>query len=271
MSNRLLSAFAVEDPERFAQMLGAVGDSAEAVSILQSIPQGCEAEVLARCQPEVVERLLADVPETLLSSWLSTCPGEVGRRLLLKLGQERSDQLIERIADPARRRSLKRMASWPAGTIGARMRQGLLAISESTTAEEVEALFREQRGSQPGPAFVVDTQDRVLGLLDLTALVANSDKNALAAEFIIPVRAVHAESPLDSLVDKEIWQGRNTLPVVDFQGRMVGFIGRAEFSETRGSASPASIFMESAAEFSSRYMKFLEYTLAWVFIRRVDR
>ena len=271
MGKRLVGAFAVDDPERFAQLLGAAQEIEETIDILNRIPDGCEAEVLAHLNPGVADRLLSGFPEGLLAAWLSTCPPEAGRRLLSRMGRTRAMALIEKVEDPGRRRWLRRIASWPPGTIGATMHGNSLAIAESRTAAEVEEIFRERQDHRGGYAFVVNAEERVVGVLDLAAIVANEDKAALAAEFCVPLNAVHAESPLESLLESDAWQRRNTLPVVDFQDRLVGYISQSDVAAVLGMSSPGSLFLESAVELSARYMQFLAYSLTFFISRRSDR
>ncbi len=270
MGKRLLSAFALDEPERFAQLLGNSHDVEEAVEILEGIPDGSEADVLAHLKPEAAERLLNSLPLEMLANWLSTCPSDSGRRLLNRLGTERAHKLIDKIKDPARRRGLRRMATWPAGTIGSQMHDSLLVIPETATAEEVSERYRDLQGERVGLAIILNDKERVVGVLDMSAIVANADPAAHAEEFCLQVRPVYAESPLESLLDPEVWQGRHRLPVVDFQDRLVGYISRSDVAASLGLSSPGSLFVESAVELSSRYMQFLAFVLTMIVSRRKE-
>ncbi|MDX1555003.1 MAG: hypothetical protein R3212_03160 [Xanthomonadales bacterium] len=271
MAKHLLQAFAIEDPDRFAQLLGASHNIEEAIEILNEIPDGSEGEVLAHLSPEAAERVFNGLPDALLATWLSNCPSDVGRRLLSRLAPDRRDQLIGEVKDPAKRRGLRRIATFPAGTIGAHMQGRIMAVAESATAVEVEELYRRQQGSRDCPAILLGPDERVIGLLDLAAFVGNEDNDALVGEFCLPVQAVYAESPLDSLTERDAWQGLSTLPVVDFQEKLVGYITRADVSEAFGAAGSGNVFVDSAIELSSRYMQFLAYMLTLIISRRTER
>lgn len=271
MGKHLLQAFAVEDPDRFAQLLGASHNIEEAIEILNEIPDGTEGEVLAHLNPEAAERLFNGLPDELLATWLSNCPSDVGRRLLSRLNSERREALIAVVKDPAKRRGLRRLATYPAGSIGAHMQGRVLAVADSATALEVEELYRRRQGSGDYPAILLGADERVIGLLDLAAFVGNEDNDARVSEFCMDVRPVYAESPLDSLRERDAWQGLSTLPVVDFQERLVGYITRADVSEAFNTEGSGNVFVDSAIELSSRYMQFLAYMLTLIISRRTER
>lgn len=270
MGKRLLQAFAVEDPDRFAQLLGATHDVGEAVEILNEIPDGAEAEVLSRLGPEAAERLLGALSDDMLGAWLAACPTDVGRRLLSRVGQQRSTRLISRIEDPSKRRGLRRIASYPADSIGAKMHFGVLTISEAATVSEVERVFQEQQAGSECPAVIIGADRRVAGVLDLVAFVRNRDDEACAGEFCIRVPPVHADSPLSSLLMREEWRQLTGLPVVDFENKLVGYVTRADLVSAARKFRPANVFLESSVELSARFLQFLAYMMVLIISRRED-
>ena len=271
MGERLIQAFAIEDPGHFARLLGTSHDIAEAVEILNRIPDGAEGEVLNQLSPESGDRLINGLPDELLAAWLGTCPTDVGRRLMARIGAERSAVLIAGIKDPAKRRGLRRMASYPAGSIGAYMNDKVMAILHSASAAEIEDLYRLHQAGPDAPAVIIGPEDRVMGMLDLAALVANDEKDARADEFCIAVQPVHAETPVTSLLDRKNWQLFSSLPVVDFQDRLVGYITRSAVEAATASDRPGNVFLDSVVELSSRYMQFLAHMMALIISRRAER
>ncbi len=270
MGKRLLQAFAVEEPDRFAQLLSSSHDLEEAVEVLNGIPDGSEGEVLTHLKPDAAERLLNGLPDELLATWLGNCPADVGRRLIGRLGPDRSEQIIQKINNASKRRALRRLTAFPAGSIGSLMRGQAMAISEAMPASEVETLLSEHHLASQCPLIVLGADDRVMGVLDLVAFIGNQDPHAPSGDFYSPVKAVHAESPLDSLAGRDVWQGCAALPVVDHHQKLVGYITRSQVEEALGSASGGSIFLDSAIELSSRYLQFLAFVMTLIISRRTE-
>lgn len=271
MSKRLLQAFAVEDPDRFAHLLGATHDVEEAVEILNDIPDGAEAGVLSLLGPAASERLLGALSDDMLAAWLATCPTDAGRRLLARVGQERASRLIARIENSSKRRGLRRIAAYPDDSIGAKMHLGVLTISETATVSEVERVFQEQLSGPECPAVIIRADGRVAGVLDLVAFVRNRDDEACAGEFCTRVPPVYADSPLSSLLTQEEWRHLGGLPVVDLEGKLVGYVTRADLESAARTFRPANVFLESGAELSARFLQFLAYMMVLIISRREDR
>lgn len=268
MGRHLLQAFANHDPERFAQLLGSANDVSEAIEILEGIPGEAGGEVLSKLSPEAADRLLAALSDELLGKWLAACPSDVGRRLLVRVTPERSERLISRIRDAAKRRGLRRITTYPADSIGAHMQPRVLTIPELATAAEAELAFQEHEGGPDCPAVILGANGKVSGVLDLVAFVRNREQDARAAEFCIPVPPVHAESPISTVVDGAEWRHLASLPVVDFEDKLVGYVTRAELESAVRKLRPGNVFLDSSVELAARLLQFLAYTMVLIISRR---
>lgn len=268
MGKHLIQAFAVDDPDRFAQLLGSCPDVEAAVELLKQMPDGLEGEVLSHLSPDAAGRLLSGLPDELLAGWLGTCSIDAGRRLLVKLGDERSAKLISMMSDRAKRRGLRRITTYPEDTVGALVQVGVMTVPFSATAVEIKQALHEQGGYPDSPVVIVGEDDTVLGVLDLAAFVRNQQDNALASEFCIAVQAVHADAPVDSVIGKEDWSRLSSLPVVDAGDRLVGYLTRSALDRAAGQSSQGNVLLESGYELSLRLIQFLSYMMELIFSRR---
>jgi Mg/Co/Ni transporter MgtE len=270
MGRHLIHAFAVDDPDRFAQLLGATHDIDAAIELLNRMPDGLEGEVLAHLTPEAADRLLNGLPDDLLAVWLGTCSVEAARRLLLKVGPERTASLISKITDRSKRRGLRRITSYPEDTLGSHLQTGMITVPESATAAETEEALHAQQGDPDCPVVVIARDGSVAGILDLVAFVRNQDDQARVAEFCIPVQPAYADAPISSVTEREDWSRLASLPVVDTQDQLVGFVTRSALERATGTFRPGHAFLESSFEISLRFIQFLSYSMELIIGRRRD-
>ena len=187
MGNHLLVAFASEDPGRLAELLEYPDDAAEALSTLMEIPPGLRSDVVARMSPTAADRILDELPDPVLIEWLGSGPADAGRRILAKVSQERAKRLLSGITDRSKRRALRRLANYPAGSIGQLTQVHMMTAARNEPASETDA--RIQRLGRPleGPIPILNQAGRVIGILDLSRFVQNRSTARTAADFCIPV------------------------------------------------------------------------------------
>jgi Mg/Co/Ni transporter MgtE len=268
MSNHLLSGFAKDDPERFAQLLGANPDTQETVEILTDIPDGLEADVVGRLTPEAARRLLNDLSDPVVIGWLSSCPADTARGILSHINRERSMSLISSIDDRSKRLGLKRLVEYPAGTIGESMLVNAIAIHESVAASDIQDQIQRQHGRSESPIVIVREDNLVKGVLDMVKLMNNRDPDARASDFRIKVKPVYAEATLSSLRDREEWHRMTSLPVVDYEGRLLGYVTRSQFERSLETANERGVFLQAGMELTRQFFEFMAYMLVLIFERR---
>lgn len=270
MSKRLLSAFATQEPERFAELLGASGDVNSTLAILTDIPDGMECDVVARLAPEAIERLLNGLADPVLVRWLESAPLDAGRRLLSHISDERSTRLINGVSDRPKRRGLRRLAGYPAKSIGALVQSKLTAIKEDVPAADIGNEVRRQGDTSEGPIVIENSDGMLKGVLDLSRLMQNSDAPATAGDFCIPVRPVYPDSHYSTLEDPAAWAGMTSLPVVDHQGRPIGYVTRATFDTVTRAKGTDDPLLGSVVELSKRFWGVSAGLLVFILGRRAE-
>ena len=268
MSKHLLSGFARDDPERFAQLLGDSTDTQETVDILTDIPDGMEADVVGRLTPEAARRLLNDLSDPVVIGWLSSCSPDTARGVLTRINRERSASLISSIGDRSKRLGLKRLVEYPQGTIGESMLVNAIAIRESVAASDIQTEIQRQYGELDSPVVIVRDDNVVSGVLDPLKLMSNRDPDALAGDLCVKVKPVYAEAPLSSLRDREEWHRMTSLPVVDYDRRLLGFVTRLQFENNLETTDEQGILLQSGIELSRQFFGFMAYMLILIFDRR---
>jgi Mg/Co/Ni transporter MgtE len=268
MSKHLLSAFAKDDPERFAQLLGASSDVEETVSILTDIPDGLEGDVVSRLTAEAADGLLSDLPDPVVVGWLRTCSSDNARRMLARIGLERSASLISGIDDRSKRNELRRLVEYPVGTVGELVQLNVMAIRDSMAVSDIQPEIQRQSGSVDAPVVIIREDGTVSGVLDLVELMKNRDPDARAGNFCIPVKPLFDEASLSSLGNRDEWNRMTSIPVVDYAGRLIGYVSRTRLQDRFAGAGEGSLFFQSANELAKQFLEFMAHVLLLFFTRR---
>ena len=164
MGKHLLQAFAEDNPDRFAQMLGDSGNLADTIAILAEIPTSLKVEVVARLTPDAADRLLYDLPDAEISDWLIAGSGDSGRRLLSRISHDRAIRLLSSINDRLKRRSLQRMIHYVPGSIGETVQMQMTAVRETSTVADLSSEFQRNGLCQEAPIAIVRADGTVKGV-----------------------------------------------------------------------------------------------------------
>ena len=274
MGKRLLNSFAEEDPEHLAGMLERSGDIDETLAIVTEIDTALVSNVVARLSPDMSHRLLQKIPDTAVIEWLDTGSDDAGRRLLSKIDPARAARLIEGIGDRSRRRALRRLSSYSAGTIGQLTQVPVMVIGEKTPASDISTALQRGQANAGEPVAIERQDGKVLGVLDFAKFARNTSDRATAADFCLPVEPVLADAPLpslSSLARSEGWAKQTSLPVVDHRHRLIGYVTRAALEEASASEREEGLFLASTIELVRQYWAFMVYMTTLILGRRLKQ
>jgi len=271
MSKHLLHAFATQEPERFAELLGTSKDVSSMLEILKVIPDGTECDVVARLTTEAAGRLLSGLADQVLVRWLESASLDAGRRMLSRINSDRSARLIQEISDRKKRRGLRSLAGFPPGSIGALVQTQIARIREDTPAPDIAENITRQGASLEGPILVERDDGTLRGVLDLARFVQNLETAATAGNFCITPRPVYPDSPASTLEDPDAWTGLSSLPVVDHGNRAIGYISRSVLEKAARTQNRDDPPLGSVVELSKRYWEVSAALIALIFGGRTER
>jgi magnesium transporter len=224
---------------------GAAGVRLLARRYLRQHPQGAArlveqtpvAEQIALLAPEApghAGAVLDRMASTIVADVLRAAEGPVAARLTTAMDPVRAvaalgwlddtaREGILRALDEAAASDLRRLAEYPPETAGRLMDVRVRGFGRETTAREALAAIRRLRARPVGDVFVIDEADRLVGRVALhdVAVAAPGerlDRLASPAE-AVPSTALQAEV-VERLTDRRL----TSLPVIDFEGRLLGVI-----------------------------------------------
>ncbi|HWL39810.1 MAG TPA: magnesium transporter [Gemmatimonadaceae bacterium] len=181
-----------------------------AITVVEHLAPDIAAEVLARIPAESRRDVVAAMDPVRAVTILGWMDGATRNSLLGLL-------------DPALARELRMMADYPPETAGRLMDPRAMAFNPGTTVQQALARLHAAPTHRVADVFFTDDERRLVGTVPLQ-LLAVSPPTALLETVVQPAVMVQAIDPQEEIVE-HFNKGRfGSLPVVDFEGRLIGVI-----------------------------------------------
>jgi len=132
------------------------------------------------------------------------------------------DALLDRL-HAGLARELRRMAAYPPDTAGRLMDPRAMGFGPGTTVQQALTRLRAVRERRIADLFLTDDNRRLTGLVPLQTL-AIAPPSALLETLAQPAVAVQDIDPHDEVVERFTSGRLASLPVLDFEGRLLGVI-----------------------------------------------
>ena len=256
---------------------------ADAARHVESSPLD-EAVALLGAEPTpdavaVIERLASNVAADVLQA----LPDDKGQRIVAAMEPVRAAATLAWFDDAARARllgaidagtakELQAMASYPPETAGRLMDPRVVGFTRGTTVGEAIARLRGVKSRQVSDVFLTDLEGYLVGRVPLQELAVAPPETALDALAAppIPVQATAtAEEVVGHLTDLRL----ASLPVVDFDGRLIGVIRHHTLVKTAQQDVAADIQAMVGASRSERALSRVSFAvrarLPWLEINLV--
>jgi len=178
------------------------------------------AAVLTRLSPGFAQDILAALPPETRERALAAAPGEYARQW-------------------------QRNALYAEGTIG-RMMEPVYAEfpPQATVGQAIEALRELVKQAFITYIYVVDDEERLLGIVTMRDLLFNDNDRPLRDVMLSGVFALHAPTPLDEAMKQVLDRHYPVYPVVDAENRLRGLLRGQSMFEARAfdiAAQPGSM------------------------------
>ncbi len=225
---------------------------ADAARVLEGLPAGAVAELLAGCDKAVaagvLNHMIAEVAGASLQDMeVAAAAGRLeamrpgpAARALLAMDPEDAAARLDRLPD-AVRAVVRTRQKYPDGTAGARMDTRRLQLPDDITAGQ--AVDRIQRSDQPVACHlcVVNREHRLAGLVETGALMRAKPAVALRSLLIEDAPAVGTHADLVALVSHPGWRRFPSLPVEQADGSVVGMLDFVEAQRAAGHAGEGAM------------------------------
>jgi magnesium transporter len=192
--------FAILGDESLADLLARLDDR-DAAAILSRMSAAQAADILEEADPDDAADILEEVAD------------EIARDILVAM-------------EPAEAEELRELLAYPPDTAGGLMTPAFVAVAPNLRADETVVALRQvaEEAETVNYVYVVDADDRLLGVLSLHNLVFSRPETPVGELMIREVVSVPVDA--DQEVAARIVTERDllALPVVDADGRLLGII-----------------------------------------------
>jgi magnesium transporter len=218
----LARGFLEQYPDEAARELER-GSAEEGVGLLAGIPALKAAAVVERLSPDTATRMLGAMDDRTRSTVLSRIEPARGAALLSRLDEPERKRWLQAL-DPRMSRDLKALSSYSADSPGAMMDPRVVALRPHMTARQALSQLRRFRERKIRRVFVVDEGGRLVGAVPLQdlALAAPGERlEQLVGATPVSIQATAGPEELNEILNRH---HVDALPVVDFEGRLLGVI-----------------------------------------------
>ncbi len=188
-------------------------DIARISDLFEELPDHLRDDLAEHLHPDQLTDALEEMASDDAADVLADLPGPLARGVIRSL--PRRD-----------RREVEALLVYPEDTAGGLMQMELVSISEDASVDEVVEAIRSER-DDVGEVFfvyVVDADDRLVGVLNLGALLLARGDRSIRELMKTRIHTVHPEEDQESVARIFKRYDLVALPVVDADGRLLGRI-----------------------------------------------
>jgi Mg/Co/Ni transporter MgtE len=228
-ADRLTVDFARLDPVRFASIV-ARGTPEEMLEVLAGLPPQ-SAIAVAASLPGSRFPVVLKLDDARLRPWLEAADPETGIAFLARLSRDSGIALAESLQNRALKRQLLRALRYPPHCVGALIAAETVQVSQDAPVTDLLEELRGAAERRDMPMVVVDAQRRYLGKLDVWRLLLTARAGRRASDYLLQVAALRPETSVADARMAPQWRSHHWLPVVDYDGRVIGSVSRDDLQE----------------------------------------
>lgn len=218
----LLEAYADLYPDEVARGLEARRPQ-EIATFLAKQSTPAAAAIFQRLLPDAAAATLEAIDDETFKSLVPALEPAKAAELLARL---ESETLASRLAllDPRLQKEIESLIAYPADSAGAIMDPRVAGLRPDATVKEAITLLRRMRDRRVHSIFVIDAEGHLVGAVRLQELVISEPSETLENLIAGKPTAVQATAAQDEAVELFEQHKLTSLPVTDFEGRLVGII-----------------------------------------------
>ena len=211
-------------PADIAEIVGQVGPR-ERAAVLAALDAELAADTLQEMDEELRTAALQEMPLARAALVLERTDADVAADILSQLPDPLAQELLTLLPDD-REQDLRRLASHPEHTAGSLMTTDYVCLPHTATAGGALRWIRRERPEQHMMTYlyVVDGEDKLVGVVSLRDLVLAEPEQAVAAfmeDDLVVVTADVDEEEVGRVVTK---YDLLAIPVVDEERRLLGIV-----------------------------------------------
>ena len=218
----LQSRFFARHPAASVQPLEQLS-RADLIEVFERQPVQTMLPIWERLSPEIGKTLLSALPAAIVIETMRGLDPVRLAQLLTRFDEDERERLLA-LTDSRIAKEVRAVAFYPPDRAGALMEAGAQMLRQSSTVAEVLVRLRQDRRPGLVGIFVVDSDNRLLGWVDMQDL-ALSEPGERVGELVQDVRAVvDPMAPREEVAEKMEEHRLSDLAVIDLDRKLMGVI-----------------------------------------------
>lgn len=178
---------------------------------------------------DIEQAVFAELPEQQATELLAELEPTRSAALLNRLGQDERERFM-RLLNPQVAAEIRELMQYRPDSAGQLMDPRALAFRGELTAHEALARLRQTRRRGLRELYLVDEDGRLEGRVDVQDLALAEPDELLSRISRRIVDAVQVTAPRDEVVEKMQQEDVTDLPVINFDGHLLGVIRQARLA-----------------------------------------
>lgn len=210
------------DPGRTASILEAF-DEKDVAAFLDSQPPKVCAQVLGRLSNAQAAGVLASLDPAVLNAAMAQSDLNALAIRISRLSTSERENILERI-DTRDRKELEALLEYPPDSAGSMMDTRVAAFREHTAVANVRETLKAFHDRQVMNVFVVDELGKLVGKVPLQELALCDADDLLGPLVQSEPYSTEVFSPQEEIIELLNRERLSSIPVIDFEGRLLGVI-----------------------------------------------
>jgi len=184
------------------------------------------ADVLVELEEDVREEILSSLTSKEIAEQLDNMDSDDAADVIAELPDKVQDEVLAQLEDSEQASDIVDLLNYDENTAGGLMAKELIRVHVSKTSIECVREIREQADEVENiyAIYVVDDDEKLLGLLPLKKLIVSPTRSKVADIYDSKVISVKTNTPAEEVANVMDKYNLVVLPVVDVLGRLVGKI-----------------------------------------------
>jgi magnesium transporter len=222
----LLRVFVELHPEEAARAFETL-EAADRQQLFKTLPIRVAAPLLERLSTDVAGPLLTQRDKDRVSELITAMSPRAGSTLLHQLDDTKREEILASLPDGLAR-SLRELAHYPAHTAGGIMEPRVASLSIDLTVQQAVSRIRKTPREVLHYLYVTDRNGKLMGVLNMRDLLLAAPRDPVEPLVRRDVVSVPETTEREEAINVMRQRGFLALPVVDFEGRLVGVITHSE-------------------------------------------
>jgi magnesium transporter len=198
---------------------------AEVIEVLKSLPPTTAVRAMRQLQVGYAAAVLSEADPQLFKTIATGLDAPHAAAIFMHLSGETRERMLEHLPDHLKR-AVQEQLTFPENSVGRLMSTEFLAFREDLTVNETIERIRRlaQRRYPASYAYVVDSQEHLVGVVNMRDLMLAPPESPLGAVMRSDVFALHSFLDREDAANELSRRRYFAAPVIDHENRILGII-----------------------------------------------